>query len=277
MNRSVLFAVVCIALLWTAIQGETGIRIFFLKFREYIRSNLINLSLSHYARWQNGHDMLEQTLDNAKPPLAHDERFRDINSSDRDGHNSGMGWGGDFAIRSLIWPGLCVVVPDITGEQRCQESKDKAAECRKNKVTDFEIPSGLELRPPCEVLASGTLNDSAESNIRYINAFTAFGAVQIVTNPLSYPDRSAINESGERIFGHDGSVQVSANRTPGDKVKVWFPASLCGIFDVFDPPVEFRINADDSSALLITPPSPQPRPASLRSRSSRQGRLCSRL
>lgn len=211
---SVLFAVVLgviVALLWTAVQSQSGVWILLLKFLENLRSNLVNLGLGHCSWRQKWHHLLKQPFDDTKTPLTHNEGLWNIDSSDGDRHSLWMVWGGDFVIRAVDWPGLYVVFPDVTRQKRCEKPEKKTANSGKNKVPDLEIPARLKLRSPSQVLASRTLDDSTKSNICDINGFPALGAIEIISNPLSDPNGCAVNESRESWIRHGDGIQVSAN------------------------------------------------------------------
>lgn len=218
LSASVLFAVggfVCMVLLWAAVQCKPGIRIFLLKLRKHIGSNLVDLCLRYGAIRQAWHNLFKQSLDNAKSPLTHDERFRDIDSSNRDGHNSGFGLGGDFVIRALNWPGLYVVFPGVARQKGGEKTENETAERSKSKVAELEIPARLKLWPPSQILASGALDDSAEPNVSNINRLPTLGTIEIIPDSLRDTNGGTINESWQDGIRHDGGGRGSANSVDG--------------------------------------------------------------
>ena len=155
LSASVLFAVggvVCTALLWAAVQRQTSIRIFLLKLRKYISPNLVYLCLRYRAIRQTRHNLLKKPLDNAKPPLTHDERFRDIDSSDRNGHKLGLVIGDWSELSCSNWPSMRISFPKIAGNKVGYDAKNEATNYSQNEIAETKIPLGLKLGTPSEIL-----------------------------------------------------------------------------------------------------------------------------
>ena len=76
-----------------------------------------------------------------------------------------------------------------------------------------EIPSRLELRSPSNVLASGALDNLAESNVGDIESLAAFRTVQVIPHALIDADCGTVREF--RVFGR--SVHSSLNSSTNVK------------------------------------------------------------
>ena len=201
-----LFAIVillCMASLGAAVQSKSRIGILLLKLFEDLRTNLVDLCLGDSSKRQTRHDLLKQPLDNTKTPLTHNERFRDIDSSDRNGHKLRLVIGGWGELSCRNWPSMRISFPQIARNEVGYEPKKETTNNSQNEITEAEIPLGLKLWPPSQILTSRALDDSAKSDIGNINALPALGTVEVIPDSLSDANGCAINKFRKHGIGHD--------------------------------------------------------------------------
>lgn len=176
------------------ISGKARIRVFFLKLRKDLFSDLFDHLRRDGSRRKEGKCAVKKTLKDANPPFAHDERFGNVDASDGDRHKLRMVIGSSCLRSCLNRLTLKISFPKVAGSKVGEDAKDEAADNREDKVAGAEIPPGLKLRTPSDVLAAGTFEDSAKSEVGDIKWFPALGAIQVITDVPSDTNCGTVSE-----------------------------------------------------------------------------------
>lgn len=177
---------------------KSSIRILLLQLVKNVIPDCLNaLRCNSTGREVRKRDV-EKAFEHANAPLAHDERFWDIDSSDGNGHNLRLvsGWSCRVTIKN--WPCLKISFPEKVGCKVNNKPKHKAADYGQYEIVHSEKPSRLELGPPCDILASGTLDDLAKCNVGDIKRTSTLWTVQIIPDSLVDADGRAVSKF--RIF-----------------------------------------------------------------------------
>lgn len=188
-------------------SGESGIRILLLKFLKDIATNLLHHLRRNSTCRKKGKSVVENTLNYAEPPLTHDKRLGDVNTSYGNRHNLRLvsGWNDRVSVDN--WPCLKISFPKEAGSQVNQQPEDEATNDCQYEIVHSEKPSRLKLRTPSDVLATGTLNDLTESNVSDIESVATLRTVQIIPDTFVDADCGTIRKL--RVFGR--SVHSSLN------------------------------------------------------------------
>lgn len=198
----------------SSFSGKPRIRILLFKLFKDFAANLLHHLGGNRTGRKHLKCAIKNTFDYAESPLAHDERLRDIDTSYGNGHDLRLVSSWDDRVSVDSWPCLKVSFPKEAGSKVDQQSEDETADDRQDEIVHSEKPSGLKLRSPSNVLASGALNDLAESNVGDIESLTALRTVQIIPHTLVDADCGTICEL--RVFGR--SVHSSLNSSTNTKI-----------------------------------------------------------
>ena len=198
---------------WLAVRcisGKARIRVLLLKLREYFLSDLFDHLRGDSARRKEWKCAVEKALKNANAPLAHDERFGNIDAANGDGHKLRMVSGGWSGLACRNWRGLKVSFPKKAGCEVGEDTENKAADNREHEVAGAKIPLGLELRSPSDVLASGAFEDGSKSEVGNVERLPALGAVQVVADVPCDADSGPISEFREiGIITHSDNARTA--------------------------------------------------------------------
>jgi hypothetical protein len=170
---------------------ESRVWILLLKLAKNFSPNRLNRLLRDSSCWQQRKSLVENTLHDAKPPLAHDEGLGDIDSAYGDGHGL---FGGGLRVRCSGWPALMIEFPKVSRKVRSGDPNRETCADSKKEVAETKIPSGLHRGSPSNILTLRTLNDRPESNVSDIEVHAALRACEIDPHVFGHSDGGTVGE-----------------------------------------------------------------------------------